>query len=70
MTIQQIVRDVLERAIKDGLVDSAPPELREEPDPQQYTAEELAGCVGLLSAYLPPPGRARPNWRPGRARSG
>ena len=52
MTIQQIVRDVLERAIEDGLVSPASPEMRDEPDPQQFTAEDLAGCVGLLAAYL------------------
>jgi hypothetical protein len=52
MSIQQIVRDILERAIEDGLVDAAPEELREEPDPQHFTAGDLAGCTGLLAGWL------------------
>ena len=65
MTIQQIVRDLLERAIEDGLVASASPELRfgaeaqldaEEEffagDPQRFTAEDLAGCTALLADYI------------------
>jgi hypothetical protein len=52
MTVQQIVRDLLERAIEDGLASPATDDLRDEPDPQQFTAEDLVGCTGLLAAFL------------------
>jgi methyl coenzyme M reductase beta subunit len=52
MTIQQVVRDILERAIEDGLASPMPQELREEWEPQQFSAEELAGCTGVLAEWL------------------
>jgi hypothetical protein len=52
MTVQQMVRDLLERAIEDGLVEPASEEQRDEPDPQSFTAEDLAGCTGVLAAFL------------------
>jgi hypothetical protein len=52
MSIQQIVRDILERAIEDGLVGPASEDKRDEPNPQQFSAEDLAGCTGLLAAWL------------------
>ena len=44
VTIQQIVRDVLERAIEDGLVSPASPEMRDEPDPRAVHRRGLAGA--------------------------
>ena len=52
MTVQQVVRDILERATEDGLVSPATEDMREEWEPTPFTAEELAGCVAILAAYL------------------
>jgi hypothetical protein len=55
MTIQQVVRDILERAVEDGLVEPRGPNADDpqpDPDPQRFTDEDLAGCTGLLAAWL------------------
>ena len=55
MSIRQIDCDLLERAIEDGLVEPRGPNADDpdpEWDPQQFTAEELAGCTRLLAAWL------------------
>jgi len=52
MTIQQIVRDILARAIEDGLVEPALEDRCDDPDPQRITAADLAGCTRLLAAWL------------------
>jgi hypothetical protein len=46
MSLEQIVRSVLERAIEDGLV--SPMESLDDPDPQCRTDDELRGCVMVL----------------------
>jgi hypothetical protein len=50
MALEQLIRNILVRAIEDGLV--APMENVEDPDPQSRTDEELRGCVGLLRERL------------------
>jgi hypothetical protein len=57
MSIRQIVCDIIERAIEDGLV--APRGLNEDDpayewewEPHLIDDEELAGCFGLLRAWL------------------
>lgn len=47
MNIEQICRDLLEQAIKDGLVAKAHKKW-DDPDPQCRTAGELAGVANLL----------------------
>jgi hypothetical protein len=50
MKLEQLIRNVLERAIEDGLV--APMENLDDPDPQSRTEEELRGCVCILRDRL------------------
>jgi hypothetical protein len=50
MNLASTVRNILERAIEDGLV--APMESLENPDPQSRTDEELRGCVSVLQGRL------------------
>jgi hypothetical protein len=45
-TSSQLVRAILQQAIEDGLVNPAE-EQWDDPDPQERTDEELAGCVGV-----------------------
>jgi hypothetical protein len=52
MTIRQIVRDIQKRSVEDGLVSPASEDMRDEADPQQFTAEDLASCTRLLAAFL------------------
>jgi len=55
MSIRQIVCDILERAIEDGLVELRGPNA-DDPDPEWephlLSDEELSGCFGLLRAWL------------------
>lgn len=44
MTVEQMCRDLLERAIKDGLVTGL--------DPQCLSAGDLVGVANLLNEYL------------------
>lgn len=49
MTIEQMVRDLLTQAIKDGLVARAD---WTDPDPQYRSSGELVGVANMLTAYL------------------
>lgn len=60
MKLEQLVRNLLERAIEDGLV--APMETFDDPDPQSRTDEELRGCTALLRQRLPRPSLSSPHW--------
>ena len=61
MALEQLIRNILVRAIEDGLV--APMENVEDPDPQSRTDEELRGCVGLLRERLTRQSRVpAPHW--------
>lgn len=51
MNIEQICRDLLEQAIKDGLVAKAYKKW-DDPDPQCRTAGELGGVANLLQAAI------------------
>jgi len=55
MSIRQLVCDILERAIEDGLVEPRGPNA-DDPDPEWephlLDDEDLAGCFGLLRAWL------------------
>jgi methyl coenzyme M reductase beta subunit len=70
MTIQQVVRDILERAIEDGLVCPAKEETRDEWQPRQSSAEDLAGCTNILAAWLRQRGTAATEQPEGDAASG
>ena len=48
MTVQQVVRDILERAVEDGLVSPATEDMRDEWDRQTFPAADPAGCTGRL----------------------
>jgi hypothetical protein len=50
-SVEPMVRNLLERAVEDGLVDPAESQWHD-PDPQARTAEELAGVAGILARYL------------------
>ncbi len=50
LSIEQMVRNLLEAALKDGLV--AASENYEDPDPQIRTAGELCGVANLLNQYF------------------
>ena len=60
MKLEQLIRNLLERAIEDGLV--APMETLDDPDPQSRTDEELRGCVALLGQRLSRPSLPSPHW--------
>ena len=49
-TIEQMCRDLLEIAIRDGLVSET--KWFERPNPQQRSSGELAGMANRLSVYL------------------
>ena len=53
MTMHELVRTLLERAIEDGLVTFVEPEQRDDPDPRQLTDEDVQPCVNLLRTWLP-----------------
>jgi hypothetical protein len=46
-----MVRNLLERAVEDGLVDPADWQ-GDDPDPQARTPDELAGVAAILARYL------------------
>lgn len=50
-TIEQAVRDILEQAVKDGLVALAPLDWAD-PDPQCRSSGELAGCSEILAEFI------------------
>jgi hypothetical protein len=50
MTIEQMCRDLLQQAIKDGVAGSS--FLRIDPDPQMLTTQELIGMADMLEAYF------------------
>jgi hypothetical protein len=51
MSVEQMVRNLLERAVEDGLVDSADTQW-DDPDPQSRTSQELTGIANMLARYL------------------
>lgn len=51
MSVEQMVRELLARAIEDGLVNPAT-EQWDDPDPQARSAGELVGVANLLGDYL------------------
>jgi hypothetical protein len=50
MTIEQMVRDLLAKAIQDELV--APNKIWKNPDPQARSSGELVGVANLLRRFL------------------
>ncbi len=48
MTLETIIRSVLERAVEAGLV--APMETLDDPDPHIRTDDELRGCVTVCAS--------------------
>jgi hypothetical protein len=57
LSIEQMARNLLERAVEDGLVDPAESQWAD-PDPQARTPDELAGVAGILARYLRDAGAA------------
>lgn len=51
MSVEQMVRDILEQAIRDGLVAKAYKRWAD-PSPQARSAGELAGTANLLAKFL------------------
>ncbi len=50
MSLEQVIRDILERAVESGVV--ALPEGFDDPHPQARTAGELTGPANVLADYL------------------
>jgi hypothetical protein len=50
-SVEQMARNLLERAVEDGLVDPADSQWAN-PNPRARTAEELAGVTAILARYL------------------
>jgi glutaredoxin-related protein len=51
MTVEQMVRDILEQAVRDGLVAKAYRRW-DDPSPQARTSGELVGTANLLLEFL------------------
>lgn len=51
MSVEQMVREILEKAIEDGLVAPAADEW-DDPDPQCRSSGELVGVANLLNQFL------------------
>lgn len=51
MSIEQMVRDLLEQAIKDGLVNRAR-DKHINPDPQSFSSGQLTGCANVVCEWI------------------
>ena len=49
-SIEQVIRDILEKAINDGLVSST--QQFDDPSPQSRTSGDLVGCANILAEFL------------------
>lgn len=52
LSVEQMVRNLLTQAIKDGIVRKADPRRFSQNDPQEMTAGDLCGVGNLLLKYL------------------
>ena len=59
MTMHELVRALLERAIEDGLVTFVDRSSADDPDPRQFTDEDVQPCVNLLRTGCPTSGCLR-----------